>query len=1176
MTTKFDIEKFNGRNFSLWKLKMKVILRKDGCLAAINERPVDFTDDNKWIEMDENAMANFHLALADEVLSSIEEEKTAKEICDHLTKLYKATSLHNKIFLKRKLYTLRMPESTSVTENLVFNDVTTAVLQEENRRKNKEDKQVNLRQEEALTTMRGRSTERGQISSHKHGRSKSRSKKNLNCYNCGKNGHLKKDCWSLNKTPIHKAIPQTLQMMEMLYVVKHQPPWKIVSVGTIKLKMYDGTIKVVRDVRHVKDLKKNLLSYRLLDNNASKIETQKGIMKVFRGALVVMKGEKIAVNLYMRKGETLIEAEASVASCSSDSAMLWHQKLGHMSEQGMKVLVEQKLLPGLTKVSLTLCQHCITITSLGGAKYFVSFIDDYSKRCWVYLLRRSQMFSTFKNFKAQVKLDSGNKIKCFRTDNGGEYTSEEFDDFYRKEGIKRQFIVANTPQQNRVAERMNITLSSQYRIYLVNRAPSTVIELKTPMEIWTGKPSDYSNLHVFESIVLDDLTARKVIIRRDVIFVEDKLQRKEDDDSAEKKPIGNKWVFKIKRNGDDQVESSSSLGNMCSLNLHLEQLDVKTTFLHGNLEEEIYMFKPEGFEEEEKKNLVCWLNKSLYGIKQVSRCWYKRFDSFIMCLRYNRFNVDPCAYFKSFGDNDFVILLLYVDDMLVAGPNKDHIKELKAQLAREFEMKELGSTNKILGMQIHRDRSNRKIWLSQKNYLKKILSRFSMQDCKPISTPLPINFKLSSSMSPSSENERMEMSRVPYASAVGFNVHYDMHKPDIAQAVRVISRRSNLLISGYVDSDYARDLDKNKSTTGYVFKVAGGASSSAIEVASMEDLFEFICAGPLVYKVELTQEKVAESIDKWWFYGSKLCRLFQVNELNLTTPQKARFYHYYIPVFIWCEDQISQHASKFKDGEEIPPLMIGFSAPQGCGKTTLVFALDYIFRITGRKSATLSIDDFYLTAEGQAKLREENPRNALLELRGNAGSHDLPFSVETLKAVTKLTKEGMRMKLPRYDKSAYSGRGDRADSSIWPEVEGPLTVRKYSARAREWWVQLLERVVLYEGWMLGFKPLPTEVVKAVDPQLELVNKNLEAYYDAWGKFIQAWIVIKIQDPSCVYQWRLQAEIAMTQAGKPGMTDEEVEDFVSRYLPTLYSEGPNGSDPNHLLVIKVDEGRNPIL
>lgn len=315
----------------------------------------------------------------------------------------------------------------------------------------------------------------------------------------------------------------------------------------------------------------------------------------------------------------------------------------------------------------------------------------------------------------------------------------------------------------------------------------------------------------------------------------------------------------------------------------------------------------------------------------------------------------------------------------------------------------------------------------------------------------------------------------------------------------------------------------------------------------------------------LTSESVADSIDKWLEYGIRLCKLFQLNELFLTTPQKARIYHYYIPVFLWCEQKISHHSSAFKDGEDVPPLVIGFSAPQGCGKTTLVFALDYLFRVTGRKSATISIDDFYLTAENQAKLRENHPGNALLELRGNAGSHDLPLSVETLTALGKLTKEGMKMNLPRYDKSAYSGRGDRADPSTWPEVEGPLTV------------------VLFEGWMLGFRPLPIEDVKAVDPQLETVNKYLEAYYDAWDKFVKAWIVIKIKDPSCVYEWRLQAEVAMRADGKTGMSDEEVMDFVSRYLPaykaylpSLYSQGPNGSDPKHTLIIDIDEGRNPIL
>ncbi|GKB73268.1 retrovirus-related pol polyprotein from transposon TNT 1-94 [Tanacetum coccineum] len=99
------------------------------------------------------------------------------------------------------------------------------------------------------------------------------------------------------------------------------------------------------------------------------------------------------------------EAEASVASHSPSYrvAVTWHQKLGHMSEQGMKILVERKLLPGLTKQA--------PVLSLEGAKYFVSFIDDYSRRCWVYLIKKSDVFEVFKVYKAQVELDSGKKIK---------------------------------------------------------------------------------------------------------------------------------------------------------------------------------------------------------------------------------------------------------------------------------------------------------------------------------------------------------------------------------------------------------------------------------------------------------------------------------------------------------------------------------------------------------------------------------------------------------------------------------------------------------------------------------------------------------------------------------------------------------------------------------------------
>ncbi|CAM8880529.1 unnamed protein product [Rhodiola kirilowii] len=394
-----------------------------------------------------------------------------------------------------------------------------------------------------------------------------------------------------------------------------------------------------------------------------------------------------------------------------------------------------------------------------------------------------------------------------------------------------------------------------------------------------------------------------------------------------------------------------------------------------------------------------------------------------------------------------------------------------------------------------------------------------------------------------------------------------LHKPVQHRCVssRLNKKNSASGCGDMLIQNQSNGYNMGSSNTRKQGKVCSALPRVTADVASIQDLFGIICAGPLLEKMGLTENDISDSIDKWLQYGLHLCRLFQLNELFLTIPQKIRIYHYYVPVFMWCEDQIAKHKASFKEGDCVPPLVIGFSAPQGCGKTTLVFALANLFEVTGRKIATISIDDFYLTAEDQAKLREKHPGNTLLELRGNAGSHDLSLSVETLTALTNMSEEGTKLKLPRYDKSAYSGKGDRADPSSWPEVEGPLTA------------------VLFEGWMLGFKPLPVETVRAVDPQLEVVNKYLEAYYEAWDKFIKAWIVIKIRDPSCVSDWRLQAEIAMREAGHPGMTDEEVKDFVSRYLPaykaylpTLYAEGPDGSVPEHTLVIDIDEGRNPIL
>ena len=179
--------------------------------------------------------------------------------------------------------------------------------------------------------------------------------------------------------------------------------------------------------------------------------------------------------------------------------------------------------------------------------------------------------------------------------------------------------------------------------------------------------------------------------------------------SAGKKALHNKWKYRIKNEhngskhykarlvvkgfqeneGIDYTKIFSPIMKMLTIrlvlgmvvaeNLHLEQLDVKTAFLHGNLEEDIYMIQPKGFIVQGQENLVYKLRKSLYGIKQAPKQWYKKFDSFMHRIGFKRCEANHCCYVKSF-DNSYIILLLYVDDILIVGSSFEEINNLKKQL----------------------------------------------------------------------------------------------------------------------------------------------------------------------------------------------------------------------------------------------------------------------------------------------------------------------------------------------------------------------------------------------------------------------------------------------------------------------------------------------------------------
>jgi hypothetical protein len=241
---------------------------------------------------------------------------------------------------------------------------------------------------------------------------------------------------------------------------------------------------------------------------------------------------------------------------------------------------------------------------------------------------------------------------------------------------------------------------------------------------------------------------------------------------ARKRVLQNKWVYKLKeedrgnkrynpilvvkgfaqKKGIDFDEIFSTVVKMTSIrtilslvaieDLHLEQLDVKTIFLHADLEEEIYMQQPQGYEVKGKENLVCMLKKRLYGQKQTPRKWYLKCDRFMIEQGYSRCHYDHCVYFKRLENGGYIILLLYVDDMLIAWYNMQDINFLKKKLANSFAMKDLGATKKILGMRITRDKKNRKLTLSKGEYIEMVLERFKMQNEKPISIPLANHFKL--------------------------------------------------------------------------------------------------------------------------------------------------------------------------------------------------------------------------------------------------------------------------------------------------------------------------------------------------------------------------------------------------------------------------------------------------
>ncbi|KAL2248697.1 UNVERIFIED_CONTAM: Retrovirus-related Pol polyprotein from transposon TNT 1-94 [Sesamum indicum] len=1037
MEEKIPVERFNGSDFGFWRMQMEAYLYGKDLYEPLAEKPEKMSDE-EW-----------------------KGAKSTKEVLQTLADMYEKPSAMNKVMLMKKLFRLQMEERKSVADHLndfnqlttqlasvdiVWDVVVTSVSTSCGKEKMKFDnirdmmlneetcrKQTGGSSGSALhTESRGRPDTRGKYRGRSRSRGKNKGKKEMVCWNCEKPGHMKSKCRAPKKEKEGRtanAATEEIADALLLSVSSSSDDWvvdsrasfhscsnkdimepytsgdfglvcladnkplKIVEKGDVRIKSTNGSCWTLHDVRHIPGLKRNLISVGQLDGDGFHTTFGDAKWKISRGAMTLARGLKSGT-LYMAGGSSSNIPFAGTKRVSFLTT-------GRTPRKEKLELVHTDLW-GPAPVS-----------SLGGSTYYMTFVDDSTRKVWVYFLKRkSNAFDTFRRWRALVENETGLQVKCLRSDNGGEYSSEGIKNYCADHGIRMQKTIPGTPQQNGVAERMNRTLNERARCmqlksglpkmfwadavntaaFLINRGPSVPLNNRIPEEVWSGKKVDLSFLRTFGCsayILNDDRTKldaksikctfigygtdefgyrfwddqnRKIIRSRNVIFNEDVMYNDRkvspDDDKKErefvdldisnseimrpadtdsvgvktdeteqteiepepvseepitesstplalepkcyaeavndvhkskwelamndemnslkknntwelcqlpkgKKALQNRWVYRVKEESDGKKRYKARLivkgfqqryginftdlftpvVKLTTIRLVLSMMDVNTAFLHGDLEEEIYMVQLEGCNGDDQQ--VCRLKKSLYGLKQAPRQWYRKFDNFMLEIGFSRCNADHCCCVKRF-DEFFIILLLYVDDMLIAGSNVKKINRLKDQLSRKFDMKDLGEARQILGMKTTRDKGIGKLWLSQSDYIEKVLCRFKMENAKPVGTPLGNQFKLSNSDSPQTDSERAKMRVTPYASAIG-SLMYAMicTRPDIAHAVGVVSRfmsnpgvmhweadralvfgKGKLTLFGFGDADFAgSDYDKRRSTTGYVFTYGGTAVS---------------------------------------------------------------------------------------------------------------------------------------------------------------------------------------------------------------------------------------------------------------------------------------------------------------------------------------------------------------
>ena len=437
-----------------------------------------------------------------------------------------------------------------------------------------------------------------------------RNKKDVICYNCNKPGHIKRDCRALkkkqdggndNKNKYNnfvamiseaftleeekswwvdsgatrhvcndQAMFKTYEPLDSMLYMGNQSTAQVKGKGKIDLVFTSGNTLTLKDVLHVPDVRKNLVSGSILNKFGFKLVFESDKFILSKGGKFVGKGYhtsgmfklniKDVVNSSVNDVNMTEISDADNASADTvtnndainkmptssayfDSSLLWHARLGHVYFKRIRNMANANLIPKLDSKN-DKCQTCMhtkitrlpfptiqrsskilelvhsdvcdlhATPTLGGKKYFATFIDDYSRYCYVYLLHsKDEVLEKFKIYKNEVELKCDTKIKCLRTDRGGEYYDPRY---FQSTGIVHQVTAPYTPQQNGIAERKNRTLmdmvnsmmsysglSSGYwgealltACYILNRVPSKRSN-KTPYELWKRRTPKLDYLRIW-------------------------------------------------------------------------------------------------------------------------------------------------------------------------------------------------------------------------------------------------------------------------------------------------------------------------------------------------------------------------------------------------------------------------------------------------------------------------------------------------------------------------------------------------------------------------------------------------------------------------------------------------------------------------------------------------------